>query len=80
MRYLVGHPEIGIANTETSPYRLFGWVFYFLNEGYSPFVLSVFWAYVNSVNNPTSAKKHYGLMIASSKLGGICCWPCYAFA
>lgn len=69
--YLVGDTEIGIANTEKSPYRLFGWIFYFLNEGYSPFVLSVFWAYVNSVNNPNSAKKHYGLMIASSKLGGI---------
>lgn len=69
--YLVGHPDIGIANTENSPYRLFGWLFYFLNEGYSPFVLSVFWAYVNSVNSPASAKKHYGLMIASSKLGGI---------
>lgn len=69
--YYIGHPENGLANTDTSPYRVFGWIFYFLNEGYQPFVLSVFWAYVNSVNNPTSAKKHYGIMIASSKLGGI---------
>lgn len=69
--YFIGDPANGLANTETSPYRFFGWIFYFLLEGYQPFVLSVFWAYVNSVNNPTSAKKHYGIMIASSKLGGI---------
>ncbi|MGE0010518.1 MAG: NTP/NDP exchange transporter [Candidatus Babeliales bacterium] len=69
--FYIGNPENGLANTDTSPYRIFGWIFYFLLEGYSPFVLSVFWAYVNSVNSPTSAKKHYGIMIASSKLGGI---------
>ncbi len=47
--YLIGHPTIGIANTHESPYRLFGWVFYFFVEGYSPFVVSVFWAFANSV-------------------------------
>jgi len=69
--FFVGHSTIGIGNTDQSPYRLFGWLFYFFIEGFTPFVLSVFWAFSNSVNNPDSAKKNYGFMVASSKLGGM---------
>src|SRR5579871_2077945 len=69
--YLLGHPTIGIVNTQESPYRLFGWIFYFFVEGYSPFVVSVFWAFANSINTPDGAKKSYGLMVSGSKLGGM---------
>lgn len=69
--FFIGHPEIGIANTEQSPYRLFGWLFYFFVEGFSPFVLSVFWSFAGSVTNPEDGKKDYGIMVAGSKLGGI---------
>ncbi len=69
--YFLGHPTIGIPNTDSSPYRLFGWAVYFFVEGYSPFVVSVFWAFANSINNPESAKKNYGLMVSGSKLGGM---------
>jgi len=68
---MLGHPSIGISNTDTSPHRLFGWIFYFFVEGYSPFVVSVFWAFANSINNPASAKNNYGLIVSGSKLGGI---------
>lgn len=67
----IGNGSIGIENTEQSPYRIFGWLFYFLVEGFSPFVLSVFWAYANSINTPSSAKKNYGFMVSGSQLGGI---------
>lgn len=69
--YYLGHPEIGIVNTAISPYRFFGWFTYFFFEGYSPFVVGVFWAFANSINSPDSAKKNYGLMVSGSKLGGI---------
>lgn len=69
--YLVGHPTIGISNTDTSPYRLFGWVFFFFIEGFSPFVVSVFWAFANSVYNPESAKNNYAWVVAGSKIGGM---------
>jgi len=69
--YFLGHPVIGIANTDASPMRLFGWLFYFFVEGYSPFVLSVFWAFANSITSPEAAKKNYGLMVSGSKLGGM---------
>lgn len=68
--YFLGSPVMGLANTDSSVYRLFGWCFYLFVEGYSPFVVSVFWAFANSVNDPESAKKSYGIMVAGSKLGG----------
>lgn len=68
--YWLGNPTMGLANTNSSVYRMFGWAFYLFVEGYSPFVVSVFWAFANSVNSPESAKKSYGLMVAGSKLGG----------
>jgi AAA family ATP:ADP antiporter len=69
--YLIGHPTIGIANTDASPYRLFGWFFYFFIEGFSPFVVSVFWAFANSICSPDEARRHYALLVAGSKFGGM---------
>lgn len=69
--YYIGHPTIGILNTDAHPTRLFGWFFYCFVEGYSPFVVSVFWALANSVNSPAEAKRNYGYMVAGSKFGGM---------
>ena len=69
--YLVGHPTIGLANTETSPFRIFGWLFYFFIEVFSPFVISVFWAFANSVYSPEAAKHNYALLVSGSKFGGM---------
>ncbi len=69
--YLLGHEAIGLPNTHVGPHRLFGWIFYFFVEGYSPFLVSVFWAFANSVFSSEEAKKNYGLMVAGSKLGGL---------
>jgi ATP:ADP antiporter, AAA family len=69
--YYLGVPEIGMVNTEQGPYRFFGWLFYFFVEGYVPFVVSVFWAFANSVSDQEAAQKNYGLMVAGSKVGGL---------
>ena len=69
--FFLGHPTIGLANTNTSWDRLFGWLFFFFMESYTPFLVSVFWAFANSINDPKSARKGYGFMVAASKLGGI---------
>ena len=80
--FFLADPVIGISNTAASPHRIFGWLFYFFVEGYTPFVLSVFWAFANSVTNPEEAKKNYGFMVSGSKLGGMTsagiCW--YVFS
>lgn len=69
--YLLGDPRMGLANTDSSPDRLFGWLVYFYGEGFSPFVVSVFWAFANSINSPESAKSSYAFIASASKLGGM---------
>lgn len=69
--FLLGHPTIGIQNTATGPHRLFGWIFYFFIEGYSPFIVSVAWAFANTVFSPKEARDGYAFLVASSKLGGV---------
>ncbi len=69
--FFIGDPVYGLPNTVTSQYRILGWLFYFFVESFSPFVLSVFWAFLNSVFSPSSAKQNYGIMIAFSKVGGM---------
>lgn len=69
--YFLGDPGIGLLNTSLNSHRLFGWIFYFFIEGYQPFVVSVFWAFANSITDQEAAKKNYGLMVAGSKIGGM---------
>ncbi len=71
--YFLGDPSIGLPNNISSPNRIFGWLFYFFIEAYSPLVVSVFWAFANSITKPEAAKNNYPVMIAGSKLGGVLC-------
>lgn len=69
--YFLGDAKIGLYNTVLSSSRIFGWLFYFFIEGYSPFVVSVCWSFINSISTPKSVKKEYGFLVAGSKLGGV---------
>lgn len=69
--YLISHPEIGLANTQPSIDRMFGWTFFFYVEAFTPFLIGVFWALMNSMHNPQNAQKTYGFIVSMSKLGGI---------
>ncbi|MBM17969.1 MAG: hypothetical protein CL947_02790 [Epsilonproteobacteria bacterium] len=69
--YFLADPVMGLPNTIASKYRYFGWFVYLFYEGLVPFVVSVFWAFCNSVTKPETAKKGYTLIIAGSKLGGM---------
>jgi len=69
--YFVGHPTIGLVNTNARWDRWFGWLLYFFVEGYSPFLVSVFWAFANTVNDPEAAKDSYGFVVSGSKVGGM---------
>lgn len=68
--YFLHHPLIGLTNTTASGSRLFGWIFYLFLEGYSPFVVSLLWAYMNSISKPEEIKNRYMLVTVTSKLGG----------
>ncbi len=71
LAYLLGHPVIGLSNTDAAYNRVFGWVFYFFCEAYSPFVLSVLWSFVNSITTPDSVKNGYITLTIASKIGGM---------
>lgn len=68
---LLTHPVIGLQNTSTNPNRILGWAFYLFMDLYSPLILSTFWAFANSINSPSDAKKNYGYIVAVSRIGGI---------
>jgi len=69
--YLLTIPSIGLQNTATNPNRILGWAFYLFTDLYSPLILSVFWAFINSINTPDQAKKNYGKIVAISRIAGI---------
>lgn len=69
--YFLAHPTIGLTNEVTGKYRLFGWFVYFFLEGFSPFVVSLGWAFANSITDAEFAKSKYSLLTAGSKVGGM---------
>jgi ATP:ADP antiporter, AAA family len=71
MAFSVGHPTFGLANTTLSSDRVFGWVQYLFIEGFAPFVVSLFFAFINSVTPLKSAPQSYSIIVAGSKFGGM---------
>jgi ATP:ADP antiporter, AAA family len=69
--FFLKHPVYGIANTDQSSYRIFGWVFYLFLESFGAFMSATFWAFANSINNPKDSKNYYGIFVSGSKVGGI---------
>jgi AAA family ATP:ADP antiporter len=68
--YFILDPKIGIENQIASTSRLFGWIYYIFSEGHAPFLVSVLWAYFNSISKPSDVKKSYIIMTITSKFGG----------
>ena len=69
--YFFFHPVYGIKNTQTSPYRILGWLFEFSMDMFQGMVVGTFWAFVNSISTPDFASKNYGFIVAASRIGGI---------
>ncbi|MBM3886934.1 hypothetical protein FJ364_03290 [Candidatus Dependentiae bacterium] len=69
--YFFYHPTIGLANTTSDSSRLIGWLFVLYVDSYISLMISLYWAFINDVTTPESAKKGYGLIIFGSQLGGV---------
>ena len=69
--YFLIHNSIGLINKISNPYRIFGWIFYLFIEGYSPFIVSVMWAFLNSISHPENVKNSYVVVTIFSKTGGV---------
>lgn len=76
--YLFAHPVYGVANTQTDPYRLTGWLFEISMDLFQALVVGTFWSFINSISTPSFAGRSYGFIVAGSRLGGILtpfiCW------
>ncbi len=68
--YCISNPLIGLENTVSSQYRLFGWLSYLFLEGASPFLVSLSWSFLSSISHPSNIKNSYLIMTVMSKLGG----------
>jgi AAA family ATP:ADP antiporter len=69
--FLFADPGVGVANLTQSKYRVLGWAFYLFVESYISLMVSLYWAFINDVTTPESAKKGYGLLIFGSQLGAV---------
>jgi len=68
----LSHPTLGVANTESSPYRVLGWISYCTIESFGSIGVSLFWAFCNSAMNLEQAKSAYGIIVAGAQIGAIC--------
>lgn len=69
--YLLGSSTHGLETSTAASWNYLWWIYYFVLEGFSPFVVGVFWAFANSVSEPREAKVSYATMVAGSKVGGM---------
>ena len=71
LSFLIENKEIGLYNSVSSPYRIFGWIFYLFLEGHSPFIVGVLWAFFNSISKPKDIKNSYLIVTFMGKVGGL---------
>ncbi len=69
--FLILNPTIGIANTETSPWRILGWSWYLFVESFGSVMVALFWSFVADTTTPDSAKRGYSLIALGGQLGGL---------
>jgi ATP:ADP antiporter, AAA family len=69
--FLLAHPTIGLANTETSPKRLLGWIIYLSIESFGSLVVALFWSFVSSSTDTAMAKRGYALILGGAQIGAI---------
>ncbi len=65
------HPVYGVKNTTTDVYRITGWAFEIFMDFYQAFIVGSLWSFINSVSTPDFANKSYGIIYATSRIGGI---------
>ncbi|MCK4650635.1 hypothetical protein KAT08_00525 [Candidatus Babeliales bacterium] len=71
MAVLLMHPTIGLANTVASPLRIFGWFSYVVIESMGSLMVALFWSFVASSTDATSAKKGFAIIISGAQTGSI---------
>ena len=69
--YFLIHPAYGLANTQTNPWRILGWVYEFAMDMFQALIVGTFWGFVNSISTPQFASTNYSFIVAFARIGGI---------
>lgn len=69
--YLLGHPEIGLANKILDPTRLIGWFAYIAIESFGYLMAAHFWSFVASSTDATTARSGYPVIVSIAQLGAL---------
>ena len=69
--YLISRPDIGLTNSVLSKWRMLGWVIYLSIESFGSLAVVLFWSFVSSTNDTTSAKKGYALIVCGAQVGSV---------
>ncbi|KKP28863.1 MAG: Plastidic atp adp transporter [candidate division TM6 bacterium GW2011_GWF2_30_66] len=69
--YFFMDPKIGLSNTEISPYRLIGWLWYVYVESFGSLLVALFWVIVTDTTLPESAKRGFPLIYMLGQFGNI---------
>ena len=69
--FMAFHPHIGLTNTVTNKYRLFGWFTYCIIESAGTIITALFWSFVASVVDTKIAKKGYPIIVTGAQLGSV---------
>ncbi len=64
-------PQLGLANTEASVWRMSGWLWYVFVESFGSLIIALFWAIVVDTTSSDSAKRGFALIVMIGQLGGI---------
>ena len=68
--YFLLDPQIGMANLQSSPDRLIGWLWYFFVESFGTIMIGLFWSFVSDTTNSESAARCYFTVALCGQSGG----------
>jgi ATP:ADP antiporter, AAA family len=64
------HPTIGMVNTALSPFRIIGWLWYAVVEGFGSIIVSLTWSFISDITTPESAKRGFPIIALGAQVGG----------
>jgi ATP:ADP antiporter, AAA family len=69
--FALQNPTIGLANKVPGADRMLGWIIYLSIESFGSLVVALFWSFVASTTDASSAKKGYAIIISGAQVGSI---------
>lgn len=69
--FFLNHETIGLVNKVPAWNRWFGWIIYLGVESYGSLLPALFWSFVASSTDSTTAKRGFGLIIGGAQIGAI---------